>query len=158
MDSRTGQYLSQDPLKLGGGLNTQSYVHDSVGWCDPVGLKGCILKEVDNEDYDFELRISKKEYPETAQHIENAINSGKADVVTIDRDNSAANRAKSLKGIPTKPGKDRDEWPMAMFKEGGTGADVEHISPSDNRGAGSSIGHALKNVDEGARVKIIIDE
>ncbi|EKY8005566.1 sporulation protein, partial [Salmonella enterica] len=47
---------------------------------------------------------------------------------------------------------------MAMFKEGGTGADVEHISPSDNRGAGSSIGHALKNVDEGARVKIIIDE
>lgn len=41
------------------------------------------------------------------------------DVVTIDKDNSAANRAKSLKGIPTKPGKDRDEWPMAMFKEGG---------------------------------------
>ncbi|ECB1182872.1 sugar-binding protein, partial [Salmonella enterica subsp. enterica serovar Telelkebir] len=39
MDSRTGQYLSQDPLKLGGGLNTQSYVHDPVGWCDPLGLK-----------------------------------------------------------------------------------------------------------------------
>ncbi|OHL30561.1 hypothetical protein A7S98_22645 [Salmonella enterica subsp. enterica serovar Braenderup] len=156
MDSRTGQYLSQDPLKLGGGLNTQSYVHDPVGWCDPVGLKGCILKEVDNEDYDFELRISKKEYPETAQHIEDAINSGKADVVTIDRDNSAANRAKSLKGIPTKPGKDRDEWPMAMFKEGGTGADVEYISPSDNRGAGSSIGHALDGVRNGAKLKIII--
>ncbi|EPI9106412.1 RHS repeat domain-containing protein, partial [Salmonella enterica subsp. enterica] len=40
MDSRTGQYLSQDPLKLGGGLNTQSYVHDPVGWCDPGGLAG----------------------------------------------------------------------------------------------------------------------
>ncbi|EIE1433746.1 sugar-binding protein, partial [Salmonella enterica subsp. enterica serovar Kentucky] len=39
MDSRTGHYLSQDPLKLGGGLNTQSYVHDPVGWCDPLGLK-----------------------------------------------------------------------------------------------------------------------
>lgn len=55
-------------------------------------------------------------------------------------------------------GKDRDEWPIAMFREGGTGADIEYISPSDNRGAGSSIGHALKGVDEGARVKIIIDE
>ncbi|EIR7571115.1 DNA/RNA non-specific endonuclease, partial [Salmonella enterica subsp. enterica serovar Agbeni] len=41
MDSRTGQYLSQDPLKLGGGLNTQSYVHNPVGWCDPWGLLGC---------------------------------------------------------------------------------------------------------------------
>ena len=37
-DAGTGQYLSQDPLKLGGGLNTQSYVHDPVGWCDPWGL------------------------------------------------------------------------------------------------------------------------
>ncbi|EEA5913763.1 type IV secretion protein Rhs, partial [Salmonella enterica subsp. enterica serovar Tafo] len=41
MDSRTGQYLSQDPLKLGGGLNTQSYVHNPVGWCDPWGLMDC---------------------------------------------------------------------------------------------------------------------
>jgi len=23
---------------LGGGLNTQSYVHNPVGWCDPWGL------------------------------------------------------------------------------------------------------------------------
>ena len=37
----TGQYLSLDPLKLAGGLNTQSYVHDPVGWCDPWGLAGC---------------------------------------------------------------------------------------------------------------------
>ncbi|ECC3298651.1 hypothetical protein AAO25_23835, partial [Salmonella enterica subsp. enterica] len=41
MDSATGQYLSPDPLKLGGGLNTQSYVHNPVGWCDPWGLLGC---------------------------------------------------------------------------------------------------------------------
>lgn len=39
-DAGTGQYLSQDPLKLSGGLNTQSYVHDPVGWCDPWGLAG----------------------------------------------------------------------------------------------------------------------
>ncbi|WP_304598574.1 DNA/RNA non-specific endonuclease [Pseudocitrobacter sp. RIT415] len=40
-DAGTGQYLSPDPLKLSGGLNTQSYVHDPVGWCDPWGLAGC---------------------------------------------------------------------------------------------------------------------
>ena len=39
-DAGTGQYLSPDPLKLGGGINTQSYVHDPVGWCDPWGLAG----------------------------------------------------------------------------------------------------------------------
>ncbi|MDO3818579.1 hypothetical protein PL222_23510, partial [Salmonella enterica] len=38
MDSRTGQYLSPDPLKLGGGLNTQSYVQNPVGSVDPLGL------------------------------------------------------------------------------------------------------------------------
>ena len=43
-DAGTGQYLSQDPLKLSGGLNTQSYVHDPVGWCDPWGLMDCPLK------------------------------------------------------------------------------------------------------------------
>lgn len=41
-------------------------------------------------------------------------------------------------------------------QRGGTGADVEHISPSDNRGAGSSIGHALNGVRNGAKLKIII--
>ncbi|HCL5254129.1 TPA: hypothetical protein N2G30_004336 [Salmonella enterica] len=47
---------------------------------------------------------------------------------------------------------------MAMFKEGGTGADVRYISPGNNRGAGSSIGHTLKDVRDGTRIKIIIDE
>ncbi|MMZ60551.1 Sporulation-specific extracellular nuclease precursor [compost metagenome] len=42
-----------------------------------------------------------------------------------------------LKGVPTRKGKDRDEWPMAMCAEGGDGADVRYISPKDNRGAGS---------------------
>jgi hypothetical protein len=32
--------------------------------------------------------------------------------------------------------KDRDEYPPAMFNEGG-GASVRKINPSDNRGAGA---------------------
>lgn len=45
---------------------------------------------------------------------------------------------------------------MAMFSEGGKGADIRYINPSDNRGAGSAIGSALKEYPDGTIVKIII--
>ena len=60
----------------------------------------------------------------------------------------------SLKGIKTKPGKDRDEYPPAMFKEGGAGADVKHIDSCDNRGAGSCMGHQCAKYPNGTKVKI----
>ena len=40
---------------------------------------------------------------------------------------------------------------MAMFKEGGKGASVRYITPSDNRGAGA-IMHALKGKLKDTRV------
>ncbi len=46
--------------------------------------------------------------------------------------------------------------PMAMFREGGTGASVKHIDPSDNRGAGSSIGAALQDLPDGTKILIQI--
>jgi hypothetical protein len=54
------------------------------------------------------------------------------------------------------PGKDRDEYPPAVFKEGGRGAQVRPINPSDNRGAGASIGQQIKDVPNGDKVKITI--
>lgn len=47
---------------------------------------------------------------------------------------------------------------MAVFREGGKGASVRHIDPSDNRGAGSSIGNVLQNLPNGTRVKISIGD
>lgn len=41
---------------------------------------------------------------------------------------------------------------MAMFKEGGKGVSVRYISPSDNRGAGAAIMHALKGKLKDTRV------
>jgi RHS repeat-associated protein len=35
-----GVYISQDPIRLGGGLNLYSYVQDTNGWIDKFGLKG----------------------------------------------------------------------------------------------------------------------
>jgi len=61
-----------------------------------------------------------------------------------------------MKGNPQKSGFDRDEYPPAMFKEGGAGARVEYINPSDNRGAGAVIGNILKDMPDGTQVEIVI--
>jgi RHS repeat-associated protein len=37
-DPHAGQYISQDPLGLGGGLGLYAYVRDPLTWIDPLGL------------------------------------------------------------------------------------------------------------------------
>ncbi|WP_456300072.1 NucA/NucB deoxyribonuclease domain-containing protein [Proteus columbae] len=78
--------------------------------------------------------------------------------MTVDRDGAAKRRRESLKNIDPAKGSDRDEYPPAMFKEGGTGASVRLISPSDNRGAGSCIGHQCRELPDGTVVIIKLDE
>lgn len=95
-------------------------------------------------------------YPETAAHIAAAIESGHTSVCTIDRDGADKNRSQSLNGIPTKTGYDRDEWPMAMCAEGGDGASVAYVELSDNRGAGSWVGNALEDYEDGTKVAFAI--
>jgi hypothetical protein len=103
-----------------------------------------------------EIVIDRTKYPETAQHIENAIAAGHPDELIIARPGAKGNRKESLKNYPTVPGKDRDEYPPAVFQEGGTDASVQPINPSDNRGAGSSMGHQLKPYPNGTKVKIVV--
>jgi hypothetical protein len=79
---------------------------------------------------------------------------GQPKTLTIDREGAAANRKESLNGVPTQKGSDRDEYPPAMFKEGGNGASVKHINPTDNRGAGACIGAQCKGLSDGAKVTI----
>ena len=37
----TGRYLTPDPFKLAGGLNSYQYVPNPTGWVDPLGLSSC---------------------------------------------------------------------------------------------------------------------
>lgn len=104
--------------------------------------------------YTLEFPISR--YPETGAHIRDAIAAGHSAVCTIDRDGAEENRKESLKGYPTKKGYDRDEWPMAMCAEGGAGADIRYITPSDNRGAGSWVSHQLDKYADGTKVRFIV--
>lgn len=100
--------------------------------------------------------MSKSKYPESTKHIQDAINNGQPDTLTINRSGAKNNRKASLKGIDKVPGADLDEYPPAMFKEGGSGASVRSINPSDNRGAGSTMGHALRKYPDGTKVRIRI--
>lgn len=105
-----------------------------------------------------EITLSKSKYPETTKHIEEAIKTGKPQVLTINRNMAKTNRKESLKHIKKVQGADLDEYPPAMFTEGGKGASVKAISPSDNRGAGSRIGNLLRKFPDGTKVRIKIVE
>lgn len=95
--------------------------------------------------------IDQGDYPEVADHAREAQmgTSWRGDEsfprtqpaeVTIDREGAEDRRTESMKQVPqTRPGYDRDEYPPAVFLEGGEGSSVKYIDPFDNRGAGSSV-------------------
>lgn len=128
-----------------------------------IGKVGAAIVKSSDETADAvkatrKVEVSASRHPESARHIQDAQSSGHPQTLTIDRGNAAANRRDSLRDVPTKPGLDRDEYPPAMFKEGGEGASVRHINPSDNRGAGSCIGAQCRGLPDGTRVKIEVVE
>jgi Deoxyribonuclease NucA/NucB len=106
-----------------------------------------------SKSYDVVLKFPISKYPETGKHIKDAIAHGEPDTCTIDRKDASEHRKESLAHVPKKRGFDRDEWPMAMCKEGGKGADVKYIHPKDNRGADAWISHRLEKYKDGTRVK-----
>ncbi len=40
-DPESGRYISQDPIRVAGGLDLYGYVRDVFTWTDPLGLSGC---------------------------------------------------------------------------------------------------------------------
>lgn len=121
-------------------------------------VSSAVTTQTNPDEYDYVLVFPSDSYPETALHIYSALENGHSDVCTIDRDGADANRKKSLAGIDTKEGYDRDEWPMAMCAEGGEGADIAYINPSDNRGAGSWVGNQLSAYEDGEKVLFIVEK
>jgi RHS repeat-associated protein len=144
-DVREGIYLSQDPIRLKSGeLNSYIYVQNSSTWIDPLGLT---CKKIE---------ISRSKYPETAKHIEDAQRAGHPKKLTIDRPGTIARRKEALQGRKKVLGKDLDEYPPAMFKEGGKGASVRAVIPADNRGVGATIGNKTRGLPDGSEVKIVV--
>jgi hypothetical protein len=101
-----------------------------------------------------EVTVDASRHPETAQHVTDAQAAGHPDVVTVDRPGAPANRQAATGNVQKVPGKQLDEYPPAMFKEGGKGASVRPITPKDNMGAGASMGNQLRDVPNGTKVRI----
>lgn len=93
-------------------------------------------------------------YPATAEHIRVAQNIGLPARLTIDRSGASQRRTESLQNTPTRREFDRDEYPMALFSEGGSRADVAYLEGADNRGAGSYVGWQLRGIPDGTEVRI----
>jgi hypothetical protein len=103
------------------------------------------------------VELSRNRYPETTDHFSDSIGAGQPALLHIDRENADLHRDQSLENYPPRTGYDRDEYPPAMSREGGYGADIRYIDPSDNRGAGSVMGNALEDYceDQPFRIRFI---
>jgi RHS repeat-associated protein len=108
-----------------------------------------------NQEPVRDVVIPSDKYPESAEHIRDAQGNGQPSVLTVDRKGAKDRRGEALSDHDPVPGKDRDEYPPAMFGEGGKGASVRPISPSDNRGAGACIGAQCRDLPDGSRVRIV---
>ena len=102
------------------------------------------------------LEFPSEKYPETAQHIKEAIAAGIPNVCTIDRGGVFKNREISLESVPVKKGYKRGQWPLATCAESKVGADVSYISPKDDEGANSWIDQHLEDYSDGTRVEFIV--
>jgi RHS repeat-associated protein len=100
------------------------------------------------------VTVPADKYPESAEHIEDAQNAGQPTVLTVDRGGAKDRRKAALAGTAPVADSDRDEYPPAMFGEGGSGASVRPIKPSDNRGAGACIGAQCRGLADGTQVEI----
>lgn len=81
--------------------------------------------------------------PAAVDDVRRAVAAGQPWLLHIDRPHEDVHRRTSLRGLPTRPGYDRDEYPPAVSAEGGAGAVVRLIPSGDNRSAGGKMGHVL---------------
>jgi hypothetical protein len=98
--------------------------------------------------------LSSTRYPEVRAHWEAAIARGRPRTLTVHRAGAASRRSRLLRGIPTRPGYDRDEYPMAMARTS-VAADVAYVDSAQNRGAGSVQGAKLRRYCSGQRFRVV---
>lgn len=93
-------------------------------------------------------------------HERAAIEKGQPRQLTLERTNASQRRTDDLRGIPTRPGFDRDEYPPAFTEEAGTHTDgrprddVAYVASSENRSGGAVMGLALRPYCDGQRFVI----
>lgn len=110
-----------------------------------------------------DVLVQRGRYPEAAANIEHAQRMGQPTILTLDRVNATQRRRASLQHIKRKPdrlisGKDRDEYPPALTREGGFNANVRYINAGDNRGAGKAMERQVRDLPDGARIRVLVTQ
>jgi hypothetical protein len=128
----------------------------AVAWLVGVSLIGGLPSSHTTADTGCTLRtrivivnLPNREDGPVLRHAWDAVRAGQPEILHIDREDAQAHRRASLRGIPAKPGYDRDEYPVAASVEGGAGADVRYIDPHANRSAGAIMQHQLEPFCDG---------
>ncbi|MGH8223510.1 MAG: RHS repeat-associated core domain-containing protein [Woeseiaceae bacterium] len=116
--------------------------------------KRYLRREID--DLTQRVEIPRSRYPEGAAHVEAAQAAGHPSRLTIDRPGTPANRSAAQAGHERPQGMDLDEYPPAMFREGGAGASVRPMTPAQNRGMGACIGNQCRGLPDGTQVDIVV--
>lgn len=104
--------------------------------------------------------IRRSQHPAAAGHIEHAQRHGQPTVLHVDRAGAEARRRASIGTVhrETRPaqGYDRDEYPPAFTREGGSNSNVRFIPAGDNRGAGSSMRQQTRDVKDGEKIRVLV--
>jgi hypothetical protein len=108
----------------------------------PAPAPSCVTLKAPG-DSGIYVNLSNVDSPETIQHVRDAVANGQPRILHWDPADADAHRKASLKGHPTAPGKQRDEYPPAASAEGGTGADVRLIASRDNSTSGQRMGAVM---------------
>ncbi|RKQ90856.1 hypothetical protein C8N24_0671 [Solirubrobacter pauli] len=112
------------------------------------------------------ISFSKTTYPTIKRHAERAIRKGWPEILVLNRPGADARRERLLEGRPTRPGRDRDEYPPAVGRGRGAGltegrnprgwkASVAHVPSAENRSHGSTLGTKLRRFCDGTKFKYV---
>ena len=93
--------------------------------------------------------LDNRKHIHILRHVWAAIKRGHAAILHIDRVGADQNREEATGHYPTRPGYDRDEYPPAIAREGGKGADIRYVKSGENRSAGASMGNQLRSYCNG---------
>ena len=126
--------------------------------CQP---RGCVRpRAVQN------ISFSATKYPNIRRHFLDALREGWPRTLVLNRRGADARRDRLLAGYPTRPGRDRDEYPPAVGRGNGPGlergvnprgwrADVRYVPSAENRSHGSTLGIKLRRFCNGTRFRYV---
>ncbi|MBA3327076.1 MAG: hypothetical protein H0T43_02085 [Solirubrobacterales bacterium] len=114
--------------------------------------------------------FARSRFPNIRRHYVAAVRSGWPKVLVINRGGADDRRDRLLRGVATRRGFDRDEYPAAVGRGRANGAagglvrgssprgwkaDVAYVRSSENRSHGATLGNRLRRFCDGTRFRYV---